>query len=392
MSERQVEWAGVRMPHACSISRLARNSWSASSWRPVAARTRARVWRVPTAARPDIGSCSRPRSCHRRSAPSTSSWIRRISTCASAPGRTMKLGCAAAFSASASASARLPRRHHAPARRCEPCTNERNEPCSRAQSSRRVNSRGGLDERAAEQQRQRRDVDGGDARAGVVEQVERAQGELARLGRAAASSPRGRRGRRRTAARRACAGRRRARRSGSPTARASAGRGAVALRGGAARGLQQQAELLLLVGEGVDRARQRRDRLHRAVGQLQRGAELGRDGRVVGGGDREVLGGRVVLRGLQLDRAELTAARRARPRAPAARAAPAAGGSARPPWRRAGARWPPPRAGPARPPGRRRDRPRGGGWRRARRRRRPPSSSCAARAWPRARSPAESSA
>ena len=152
----------------------------------------------------------------------------------------------------------------------------------------------GLDQRAAEQQRERGDVDGGDAGAGVVEQIERAQGELARLGRAAAH--------------RLAVGEAGDEQSLAGGARvvdvrveaearlgAQLRRGAVALRGGAARGLEQQPELPLVVGERVDRAGQRRDRLHGAVGQLQRGAELGRDERVALRGGREVLGGGVVV-------------------------------------------------------------------------------------------------
>ena len=84
------------------------------------------------------------------------------------------------------------------------------------------------------------------------------------------------------------------------------GRRAVALRGGAARGLQQQPELVLVIAEGVDRARQRRDRLLRAVRQLQRGAELGRDLRVAVRGDRRCSAAASYCAGLQLDRAELT--------------------------------------------------------------------------------------
>ena len=55
-------------------------------------------------------------------------------------------------------------------------------------------------------------------------------------------------------------------------------------------------ELALLVGQRVDRAGERDDGLLAAVGELQRGAELGGDARVLGGGGRELLGGRVVVR------------------------------------------------------------------------------------------------
>ena len=80
-----------------------------------------------------------------------------------------------------------------------------------------------------------------------------------------------------------------------------------ALRRGAADGLQQETELALLVGQPVDRTSERDHGLLAAVGQLQRGAVLGRDARVLGGGGRELLGGRVVVTGLELGGTERAA-------------------------------------------------------------------------------------
>ena len=303
-SERHVECAGVRMPQARSISRLARRSARASSWRPVAARRRPRSWRV----RPPRGRPSHPARCrghpraaprlrHRPGEPDLDQHERtRADHEARVPrgvlGVGLGLGEVPAPPPGRRAQVRALDVGQERAVRAGPFEHA-------GELARR------LDERAAEDQRERRDVDGGDARAGVVEQVERAQRELARLGGAAASSPRDRRGRRRTGARREwrCV-------TGAPKRKPDARASSAAARLPCEAAPRVACSSRPSSRSSSPRASIARDSAATAssgrFAELQRGAELGRDVRVVGGGDREVLGRRVVLRGLQLDRAELT--------------------------------------------------------------------------------------
>ena len=243
-------------PGASRASPQASRSARPSSGLPVAALQAAAqrgAWRPRRG--PRAGPRAGRTSCHRRSRLRRRPGRARISISASAPGRTMKLGCSAALAASASASARLPRRHHAPARRCEAWTKARNDPCRCAHSMILRERLGGLDQRAREQQRERRAVDGGDARAGVVEQRQRLQRELAGAVRAAGHRLAvGEPGDEHPLAGRRAA-RRPDRRSGTRPRAPAPPRCSVALRRGAADRLQQQPELALLVGQRVDRAR-----------------------------------------------------------------------------------------------------------------------------------------
>ena len=274
-----MEWAGVRTPHAASISRLARSSSSASSWRPVRrARGRAlagadrgaaahrvlleaQVAPEPLGAldvvlhQADLDQRDRGRANHEA----------RVR--GGVVGVGLRLGEVPASPPGAGAQVRA--------------LDEREERAVRAGPVEQAGELArGLDQRAAEEERERRDVDGGDGRAGIVEQVEGAQGELARLGGLAAhrlavgeagdEQPLARRARRR----------RRSRRTGSRLLRASAAASRLPCEAAPRVACSSSPSSCSILGERVDRAGEHGDRLLRAIGQLQRRAELGGDERI----------------------------------------------------------------------------------------------------------------